>query len=859
MKKNLCFALVIMLALITGSIHTYAYNFPTEFDRVNPYYDEALDNGDLHGIVEYGSQVIDIMSNEPDCDEVRVTLVTRTCEVAKAYAELGDFENSLLYYRRLYDLTVNHTDQYKLQLYEADLAIRHYSNTLELYTDGGVSPNYGAKNEKGNGVLFGLCADGKARSSTGHESMVLTYQELGQKLLEYNRGVMRNASSTGLAVEFALNCPKQGADIRNINSMKSYLKEISELFADYPKVPVYLRFAAEFDVWANNPVYPDEFVSAFRYVSDYFKSRNKNVAVVWCPTHAPAYNLDIDDYYPGDEYVDWVGISSYAAKYHDGNPNQSEVNSLFFKSGNNSSPVAAISRIVDTYGDRKPIMICESGSGHTVKSLHENTTEFALYRLQEYYTYVPMVYPQVKLIAHFDQYINGADDDFRLSSNSTMLNEYVRLTRGSRFIQDKYSGETGFCYQHLFDGLSVNNVFPVSAYAQVYGERIEQVTYFIDGNYKAVSAEMPFTVYIDAREMSGTHTLKAVAAAENGKTITKEARINIRSGDTRNISVEVSGDEISFDQEPVLYNDRTMVPMRKIFEELGAKVTWDDHTRTATGKKGDRAVKVTLDSKTMFVNSKAIELDTPPILMSDRTLVPVRAVAEGLGCDVEWNDRKAKVYIEPKVFKWSDWDEDLPSYVNDDLYYIEEKDEYKYREREYYETERYNGTRHLVDEEIDYGSWSDWQRDKIRETDDLDVEVRTQSEPKKYFYAHYCTGNIGDSDNRYKTSSGKWHDECLYHELGWYDYLLDRAPDGKSGYVVYRDDGNFYRCGNTCYRWYILDETGGDYTEYRSRPIYHTYTYWEWSDWSDYDDWCPDEDDDDYDIEERTVYRFKEK
>ena len=111
--------------------------------------------------------------------------------------------------------------------------------------------------------------------------------------------------------------------------------------------------------------------------------------------------------------------------------------------------------------------------------------------------------------------------------------------------------------------------------------------------------------------------------------------------------------------------------MRRIFEELGADVSWNDSEQTATGKKGDRTVKVTVNSKTMYVNNKKITLDTAPIVVSARTLVPVRAVAEGLGCDVDWTERTSTVDIEPKEFKWSAWTDELPNDVDDDLFYIE--------------------------------------------------------------------------------------------------------------------------------------------------------------------------------------------
>ena len=64
--------------------------------------------------------------------------------------------------------------------------------------------------------------------------------------------------------------------------------------------------------------------------------------------------INTDDYYPGDEYVDWVGISSYAHKYFRGDKTQPWNSQIAFKAGDSSEPVRAIQKIVETYGNRKP-------------------------------------------------------------------------------------------------------------------------------------------------------------------------------------------------------------------------------------------------------------------------------------------------------------------------------------------------------------------------------------------------------------------------------------------------------------------------------------------------------------------------
>ena len=331
------------------------------------------------------------------------------------------------------------------------------------------------------------------------------------------------------------------------------------------------------------------------------------------------------------------------------------------------------------------------------------------------------------------------------------------------------------------------------------------------------------------------------------------------------ITVKVSGEHVRFDQEPIVYNSRTMVPMRKIFEALGADVTWNEDTKTASGKRGDRTVKITIGSKKMYVNKKLIEIDTPAMLVGGRTLVPVRAISEGLGCDVDWDGNKRLVSIVPKVFKWSEWSTSRPN-VDRDLYYVEEKTEYRFRtrEKETYESDYKYNSSNFVREEKSYGNWSGWKREYVSENENRDVKTRTQYEEKRYHYAHYCTGYISDSSDRFKTWDHKWRDECLYHDLGWYDHELSPQPDGNGGYACYID-GTMYRCSNTCYRWYLIETTGGEYTEYNYRPIYYKYIYWQWGDWSrwtnwdDYEPYFSYSERGSYDVEERTMYRYKEK
>lgn len=112
-----------------------------------------------------------------------------------------------------------------------------------------------------------------------------------------------------------------------------------------------------------------------------------------------------------------------------------------------------------------------------------------------------------------------------------------------------------------------------------------------------------------------------------------------------NVLVYIDGEKIEFDVQPQIINGRTLVPMRKIFEELGATVDWDDSTQTAIGTKENTVVKFTINDYTMYKNESAKTLDVPAQLINGRTLIPLRAVSEAFECQVGWDGNGSIVSI----------------------------------------------------------------------------------------------------------------------------------------------------------------------------------------------------------------------
>lgn len=123
------------------------------------------------------------------------------------------------------------------------------------------------------------------------------------------------------------------------------------------------------------------------------------------------------------------------------------------------------------------------------------------------------------------------------------------------------------------------------------------------------------------------------------------AAVSMSAAYAQDITVTIDGQNVAFDQPPIIDNDRTLVPMRAIFEALGATVEWDGETRTVTSVKGETTIKLTIDSPDMYVGEKLVTLDVPAKIVSDRTLVPVRAISEAMDCNVEWDGANQQVII----------------------------------------------------------------------------------------------------------------------------------------------------------------------------------------------------------------------
>lgn len=111
------------------------------------------------------------------------------------------------------------------------------------------------------------------------------------------------------------------------------------------------------------------------------------------------------------------------------------------------------------------------------------------------------------------------------------------------------------------------------------------------------------------------------------------------------VRVFVDGDQVLFDQPPITQGGRVLVPLRGIFEKMGAVVEWNAATRTVRAARGTTLVELQIGSRIARVDGRAVTLDVPPMVVGGRTLVPLRFISESLGAVVDYRAESRTVLI----------------------------------------------------------------------------------------------------------------------------------------------------------------------------------------------------------------------
>lgn len=117
------------------------------------------------------------------------------------------------------------------------------------------------------------------------------------------------------------------------------------------------------------------------------------------------------------------------------------------------------------------------------------------------------------------------------------------------------------------------------------------------------------------------------------------------TAEAKDISVIVDGKNLSMDSAPVIQNDRVLIPVRALFEEIGGNVEWFPDSQRVVINYDSTKIILAIGRSSAFVSGKEVDLDVPAKIISNRTLIPVRFVAENLNMNVDWDSQNQSVII----------------------------------------------------------------------------------------------------------------------------------------------------------------------------------------------------------------------
>ena len=258
-----------------------------------------------------------------------------------------------------------------------------------------------------------------------------------------------------------------------------------------------LRFACEM----NDPTSkwyeknPDVYIEKFRLVSDIFHEYAPSVPVIWSPNFYPEET--IDDYYPGDKYVDYVGISSY----QNYKPSTDPLN----KGVDRSRWSNQLDIIYTLYGYKKPIIISECGVSYEDRETGEDLTEYAISQMREFFNYLPIKYPNVKMLFLFSS--DSAERKYALSGNSEFVEEYRQVLYGNPAYIGEYGAKANINkYYEISNNVIVDSseVTGLCGYFFSPESNVETVNYYINNEKIATSDEGVFEADIDFSKYKGS-------------------------------------------------------------------------------------------------------------------------------------------------------------------------------------------------------------------------------------------------------------------------------------------------------------------------------------------------------------------
>lgn len=506
---------------VYGAIPHAYWQYHTEFAN-------AKESKNDQRIIDVSVNIVNLMSAQPIDSDSAGILFNAHQSLAESYKNLKMYEESIesLKQRNIYAEHLGFTDS----VIGANLEILKLDPLTEVYIESKNLDNaiyYGAKFEPKSGVYYGRPRsynDTVKPVTEGNETIFTIYvNAFEEKLLPYvSRETTLQSGLNGEGVQFAYNMPhgNENAHLQKFLDLQPSSSEYQDLVESFKvlstyKGPVFFRFAGEMNVWtskADPETFKQAYIKMYKIVSEYAP----NVAMIFSPNCVSSWGTNVNDYYPGDEYVSWVGISNYINKYS--NPNDKtyvdEIDEIFTNKNRYANLYTSITEIVELYGDRKPILISETAIGNNANYINEDLTNFAKFHMEQFYSYLGIVYPQIKGVIYFDV-TRSESYNYSISPNEELHSFYSQITNKNNMIM-KSNESVSSTYVKADGFYEIPDTLTFASFCAPINDPTVTVTYYLNGIEMHKTVDMPYKFSIPASDITPeAHTLEVVFEASN--------------------------------------------------------------------------------------------------------------------------------------------------------------------------------------------------------------------------------------------------------------------------------------------------------------------------------------------------------
>lgn len=492
-------------------------------------YTEAVENDDNEGVIDAVRRIEAVYPNPENSDEARHVMFP-FLKVASIYESRGQFDLAAQYYGKFLDMIeIAKADGYDFSDYEKAVAMlyRHNGFSPTVYAETGDInnlPYYSARGEKMGGVSHGMCMNYDPALSNAC-LVYATY--FSEEIESFSWQLPSDDEDFVLVVGW--NVPNEDIeDLERIVSGDSdeYMRRNLEYLSTLD-CRVLLRFGAEANCWSSLPSSQSEYdengekfietyKAAFRRVADAAHLYAPNVGMVYSPNDISNWYFPPESLYPGDEYVDWVGMSSYMNATDSAVWELSNTNDAFYCRGYYEDQLIKIERIVEEFGDRKPIVITEGGYRYENAS-GLDSMEHAAEMMEYFYTYVTRVFPQIKCIMYFNA--NIGQNKYALfgeDANEELGQLYTDLVTGDAAMEYSMGRGDKCGYTDILNIDEVTDSLNLSVFAAYPSADPITVEYSLDGKITLETQKYPYECKYSVADMgAGVHTLCVTVSCQN--------------------------------------------------------------------------------------------------------------------------------------------------------------------------------------------------------------------------------------------------------------------------------------------------------------------------------------------------------